>query len=327
MANFVGAHDNLFLFTEGDQGVVIDSSVQMIIASGQANVLTASRQWVSATVPQEIETLAVTGFLSLTPSITAAAKRGYTIPRGVQEEAKKALKWRREEKRGGTSVGLNTARTLARGGQIGIEKVRHIAKYFPRHEVDKKGKGWSPSEDGFPSNGRIAWALWGGDAAWRWASAIVEREDKKAVTADAYPADTSAFEAAYALEEDMAPEFITRVWLDGSGMDRLYKIDMDGMVFVWDDSRWDDLGYDFQDIWNYDNILDDGVDLNKYVSHLSIDPESAIYLAARFSEDPFTKVTIEDIDAEEAQLVAAALEEIDWDFIDGTLLEIGRAHV
>jgi len=324
MANFVGAHGNLFLFTEGDQGIVIDSSVQMIIASGQADVLTASRQWVSAPTSHEIETLAVTGFLSLTSSITAAARRGYTIPRGVQEEAKKALKWRREEKRGGTSVGLNTARTLARGGQIGIEKVRHIAKYFPRHEVDKKAEGWKPGEDGFPSNGRIAWALWGGEAGKRWASAIVEREDKKAMTADAYPADTSAFEAAYALEEEMAPEFITRVWLDGSGMDRLYKIDMDGMVYVWDDSRWDDLGYDFQDIWNYDNIIDDGADFNNEVSHLSIDPESAIYLAARFAEDPFTKVTIEDIDAEEAQLVAAALEEIDWEFIDGTLLAAGE---
>lgn len=324
MANFVGANDKLFLFTDGEQGIVIDSSVQMIIASGQADVLSASRQWVDASVSNELETLAVTGFLSLAPSITASAKRGYTIPRGVQEEAKKALKWRKEEKRGGTSVGLNTARTLAKGGQIGIEKVRHIAKYFPRHEVDKKGTGWSPSEDGFPSNGRIAWALWGGDAAQRWASAIVEREDKKALTADAYPADTAAFEAAYSLEEEMAPEFIARVWLDGSGMDRLYKIDMDGMVYVWDDSRWDDLGYDFQDIWNYDNILDNGVDYNSEVSHLSIDPESAIYMAARFSVDPFTKVTIEDIDAEEAKLVSAALEDIDWNFIDETLLAAGE---
>lgn len=324
MATFVGRADNLHLFTEGEQGIVIDSSVQMIIASGHADVLAASRQWLEAEVPSEIEALAVTGFLTLTPSITASAKRGYTIPRGVQEEAKKALQWRKEEKRGGTSVGLNTARTLAKGGQIGIEKIRHIAKYFPRHEVDKQGKGWSPKEDGFPSNGRIAWALWGGDAAWRWASAIVEREDKKAITADGSLADTASFEAAYALEEEMAPEFIARVWLDGSGMDRLYKIDMDNTVYVWDDSRWDDLGHDFQDIWNYDNVLDEGADLNNQVTHLSIDPESAIFLAARFAADPFTKVTIEDIDANEAQLVAEALSEIDWGFIDDTLLAAGE---
>lgn len=69
-----------------------------------------------------------------------ADDRMYTIPGGVQSEAKKALEWRKKHKRGGTPVGLNTARTLAKGGQIGIRKIRHIAKYFPRHEVDKKGK-------------------------------------------------------------------------------------------------------------------------------------------------------------------------------------------
>ena len=82
--------------------------------------------------------------------------RMYTVPGGVQSEAKKALAWRKEHKRGGTPVGLNTARTLAKGGQIGIEKIRHIAKYFPRHQVDKKGKGYKPGQDNYPSNGRIA---------------------------------------------------------------------------------------------------------------------------------------------------------------------------
>jgi hypothetical protein len=47
--------------------------------------------------------------------------------------------------------------------------------YFSRHEVDKKGKGFSPGEDGFPSAGRIAWALWGGDAGQVWAAKKVEQ--------------------------------------------------------------------------------------------------------------------------------------------------------
>ncbi len=33
-------------------------------------------------------------------------------------------------------------------------------------------EGWSPGQPGFPSNGRIAWALWGGDAGWNWAKRI-----------------------------------------------------------------------------------------------------------------------------------------------------------
>lgn len=113
----------------------------------------------------------------------APDKRSFAIPKAAQEEAQKALAWRKENKRGGTDVGLNTARTLAKGGSVGIAKVRHIAKYFARHEVDKSGKGWSPGDDGFPSNGRIAWALWGGDPAWKWAAAIVKREKDLAVLA------------------------------------------------------------------------------------------------------------------------------------------------
>jgi hypothetical protein len=49
--------------------------------------------------------------------------------------------------------------------------------YFDRHEIDKQGKGWSPGEDGYPSNGRIAWALWGGDPGWSWAKNIVKRSE------------------------------------------------------------------------------------------------------------------------------------------------------
>jgi DNA-binding ferritin-like protein len=326
MANFHGSFDNLYLFTEGEQGVVVDTSVHMIIASGHSDMLIASRNWVPGTsVDAQADTLAALGLASTSDSITAAAEnRGYTIPRGVQEEAKKALEWRKEHNRGGTSVGLNSARTLAKGGQIGIKKLRHVAKYFPRHEVDKKGQGWSPSEDGFPSNGRIAWALWGGDAGQRWASSIVEREDQKAITAST-GVDTAAFEAAYSLEDELTPEFIARVWLDGSGMDRLYKIDLDGRVYMWDDSLWDDLGHDHQDIWNYDRMMDGDVDLDKEVVHLTIDVESAIFIAARFAEFPHDKVTIEDIDANEATLVQSALSEIDWEFIDQTLLAAGEA--
>jgi hypothetical protein len=48
-----------------------------------------------------------------------------------------------------------------------------MRSYFARHEVDKQGTGWSPGEDGYPSAGRIAWALWGGDAGRAWANRIV----------------------------------------------------------------------------------------------------------------------------------------------------------
>lgn len=41
--------------------------------------------------------------------------------------------------------------------------------FFSRHEVDKEAEGFRAGEDGYPSAGRIAWALWGGDAGQTWA--------------------------------------------------------------------------------------------------------------------------------------------------------------
>jgi hypothetical protein len=42
--------------------------------------------------------------------------------------------------------------------------------FFSRHEVDKKAEGFNAGEEGFPSPGRVAWDLWGGDAGFRWST-------------------------------------------------------------------------------------------------------------------------------------------------------------
>ena len=51
--------------------------------------------------------------------------------------------------------------------------------FFSRHEIDKQAEGFRPDEDGYPSNGRIAWALWGGDAGYSWSRKIAERLKKE----------------------------------------------------------------------------------------------------------------------------------------------------
>jgi len=98
---------------------------------------------------------------------------------GMVREAKKGLEWRREHGRGGTDVGIARARDIASGKNLPLKTVKRMHSFFSRHEVDKKGKGFSPGEDGFPSNGRIAWALWGGDPGQTWAASIVERAKKR----------------------------------------------------------------------------------------------------------------------------------------------------
>ncbi len=99
-------------------------------------------------------------------------------PQGAREEAERGLEWRREYNRGGTAVGVARARDIANGENLSEDTVRRMVSYFARHEVDKQGEGWSPDQDGYPSAGRIAWALWGGDPGRTWAEALVRRADR-----------------------------------------------------------------------------------------------------------------------------------------------------
>lgn len=92
-----------------------------------------------------------------------------TAPLGARQEAERGLAWREEFGRGGTAVGVARARDLKNGKRLSPQTVNRMASYFARHEIDKEASGWRPGEDGYPSAGRIAWALWGGDPGWAWA--------------------------------------------------------------------------------------------------------------------------------------------------------------
>ena len=92
-------------------------------------------------------------------------------------EAKRGLEWRDEYNRGGTMVGVSRARDLSNRTNLSIDTVKRMNSYFARHEVDKQGQGFTPGEEGYPSAGRIAWALWGGDAGASWAAARISQID------------------------------------------------------------------------------------------------------------------------------------------------------
>lgn len=103
-------------------------------------------------------------------------------------EAKRGLEWRKEYNRGGTIIGVTRANQLIRKENLSPSTVRRMHSYFSRHEVDKQGRGFSPGEEGYPSAGRIAWALWGGDPGQSWARAKVNQlnnaEEGKAIQDD-----------------------------------------------------------------------------------------------------------------------------------------------
>ena len=99
------------------------------------------------------------------------------IPKQMQHNAEKGLKLRDEYGFGGTEVGEHMAETLAKGGQLSEDEVRHVSKYFPRHahdNLDQTGKG-----DEKPSHGYVAWLLWGGDEGREWSEKLVKQMDEK----------------------------------------------------------------------------------------------------------------------------------------------------
>ena len=115
----------------------------------------------------------------------------HTPTDAMVEEARRGLDWRQEFNRGGTEVGVARARDIANRRPLSHETVGRMASFFARHEVDKEGQGFTPDEDGYPSAGRIAWALWGGDPGKTFADAIMrEAEDDT----DPMPNRTAAIE-------------------------------------------------------------------------------------------------------------------------------------
>ena len=101
---------------------------------------------------------------------------------GMKAEAQKGLDWREEFGRGGSRIGAIRARQIVAGENLSDDTIKRMYSFFSRHEVDKQAEGFSSGEEGYPSNGRIAWALWGGDEGFSWArtkrNQIMREQDK-----------------------------------------------------------------------------------------------------------------------------------------------------
>ena len=102
----------------------------------------------------------------------------YAPTAGMKAAARRAIRWKEEGKAkgAGTAVGWTRAGQLARGESLSLDTVKRMYSFFSRHEVDKKGKDFYNTSN--PSNGRIMWDAWGGDAGFSWSRKIVEREKR-----------------------------------------------------------------------------------------------------------------------------------------------------
>lgn len=125
----------------------------------------------------------------------------YKPTSGMASAARRALKWKDEGKPGGTLVGLARANQLKDREPLSASTVMRMHSFFSRHEVDKKAEGFYSGEEGFPSKGRVAWDLWGGDGGQSWArqkrDQIVRDRAKKALALVKFVKQKSMIEQSY----------------------------------------------------------------------------------------------------------------------------------
>ena len=142
----------------------------------------------------------------------------------MAEEAQKGLDWRNEYGRGGTEVGVARARDISNRRDLSMDTLRRMKSYFARHEVDKEAEGFYQGQDGFPSAGRIAWQLWGGDAGRDWANRIIEQDEDRSETRP-YVGE----HAARLHDPDEYDSFSRENGAGGSGIDFIWGIKSDGV--------------------------------------------------------------------------------------------------
>jgi len=87
---------------------------------------------------------------------------------GMRTEARRYREWKKEGEGGGTDVARTRATQILSGNELSADTVITMNAWFARHFSDKSGKGFRKGEDGYPSNGRVAWAAWGGDSGQSW---------------------------------------------------------------------------------------------------------------------------------------------------------------
>jgi capsid protein len=105
------------------------------------------------------------------------ADGSYVPNAAMVANAKRALEVRQNKppsQRGMTSVGIARARDISNRKSLSEDTVRRMKAYFDRHQVDKQGETWDQQGKGWQ-----AWNGWGGDAGQTWATAIVERLNKR----------------------------------------------------------------------------------------------------------------------------------------------------
>jgi hypothetical protein len=293
MVEFLGRSGHHLMFSDenSQHGVIVDSRVSVIVASGDFRTIQTAENWGDGEFSETDLSIATTALDSLQNDKPEPTGRLYTVPLGAQRLSKSALK--NDTKAPETATYMATV--IASGGQISFNELANITQYFETHDEDDS-----------------LWKYYGGNPAKKWASAIVEREP---IVASGPEAPENLFQI---LEEnpEAGPEFFVRMDTRTGDMDRLYRVDIDKRAYVWDQRTWNDLGQTEWNIWDYDRALDGETSATgHYGTHLLIDPESALRAATLISKG-ITSFSVEEINPAETALAIEALGEEDWSAVD-----------
>lgn len=89
-----------------------------------------------------------------------------TVPQFIRDNAARGLQYLQEGFGGdGLTDGTKRAAREMAAGRISEDKVRKMAPWFARHQVDGQApKNNNPSNAQYPGAGLVAWLLWGGDS-------------------------------------------------------------------------------------------------------------------------------------------------------------------
>lgn len=141
---------------------------------------------------------------------------GYEVTDGMVEEAERGIAWKEEGKQGGTRIGLVRARQIIRREKLSRDTVMRMYSFFSRHEKNKQAKGFESGEDGYPSAGRVAWALWGGDAGYTWSenirNKIVKEEQERGYNMESITRTVNLSRGYYEDEDEMYEEKENNIW-------------------------------------------------------------------------------------------------------------------
>ena len=142
-----------------------------------------------------------------------------TSSKQMRRAAGRGLELRRKYKRGGTRKGYTMARRIVEGVRIHPDNIRDMYAFFERFSGEaNRQKGtdaWSLGGDRPPSNLRIAWDLWGGDAGHAWS-----RGKRRQLEAADKPRRRSVVEVcgpvvrSVAVRADAPRDVYWRGWLD-----------------------------------------------------------------------------------------------------------------